>query len=623
VTSATVHSQRSLIRKLYALLDKTARLRFLGLVLLSIVSSTFESFGIVVIFALFKIVVDPSVIQQNPKLAMLLAWSGASDPTRFVALLCVALIAIFLAKAGIYVLMLYVRQRLEMAVRDHIGASLLTFYLRSPYEMHLHRSSATLTHNVHAGSAICSASAIAVADLLSDALLMIGICATLLWLQPLVTLAAIVVFGALGSAYLVLGRRHFEGWGVTANHQAQDMHRVMNEAIVGVKQIKTLGVEGYFVRAYARALRRFGVLNLRNSLAQQSLKPIFEFVVVTCLLVPMIVMLLRGVPAAGIVPVLGMFAAAALRVLPSLVRSAGIIQNLRFNNALIDVVGADLHANPALSEAPTSRAPGAALSFAREFRLENVAVRYAGAGSAALQGVSLRILRGQSVAVVGASGAGKTTLVDVMLGLLAPNEGRLLIDNVVMPPGKPNPRLFGYVPQEGFLIDDTVRRNIALGIPDSAIDEERVTHAIGAASLDECVAGLPQGLDTVIGNRGIRLSGGQRQRLAIARALYDDPDILVLDEATSALDPVTEAEVAEAIQKLRGRKTLVIIAHRLSTVQNCDCLFFLKAGLLADSGSFADLLRRNRDFGEMVAKMSVGAGIPGDLAAPPDLAASA
>ncbi|MDB5405533.1 MAG: putative transporter ATP-binding protein/permease [Rhodospirillales bacterium] len=613
---------RSLPRKLYALLDKRARRRFLGLVLLSVVSSTLESFGIVLVFALFKVVIDPSIIQQNAKLATLLAWSGTENTATFVALLCAALILIFLAKATIYVLMLYVRQRVEMAVRDRIGTSLLAVYLRSPYEMHLHRNSATLAHNIHAGAAIGSASAIAVADLLSDALLLAGVCATLLWLQPLVTLIALVVFGALGGTYLTMGRSRFVGWGAAANQQAQDMYRVMNEALLGVKQIKTLGVEGYFVRAYAAALRRFGILNLMNSVAQQSLKPIFEFVVMTCLLVPMIVLLLRGVSAASIVPVLGMFAAAALRVLPSLVRSAGIIQNLRFNDAIIDTIGADLHQSPALGEALATRATNTAFPFARELRLDGVAVRYAGAPNAALQGVSLRILRGQSVAIIGPSGAGKTTLVDVMLGLIAPSEGRLLVDDAVLPPDKPNPRLFGYVPQEGFLIDDTVRRNIALGIPDDAIEEERVRRAVGAASLDDCVATLPQGLDTIVGNRGIRLSGGQRQRLAIARALYDDPEILVLDEATSALDPVTEAEVAEALQRLRGRKTLVIIAHRLSTVQKCDCLFLLKAGTLVDSGSFAELSRRNPDFAEMVAKMSVGASFTSAEEQHPGLAAS-
>lgn len=591
---------------LQALIGPATRMRFAGLLVLSIISSILESFGIVLVFALFKIVVDPATITEHARLGTLREWTGATDPGRFVALLGVALILLFFVKAAVQVLTLISRQRVEMAVRERVGAALLAVYLRSPYALHLQRSSASLTNNVHSGASICSTSASAIADLANDAFLLVGVCATLLWLQPLVTLATVLVFGLLGSSYLLIGQRHFQGWGHAANQQNVVMYRALSEALVGVKQIKTLGAEGYFVQSYAAALQQFGALNLRNSVGHQSLKPVLEFVVMSCLLGPMIVLLLRGEPAAGLVPILGMLAAAALRVLPSLVRSAGIAQNLRFNTTVIATVYNDLNGSTALSETLLPRATKPAVPLIREFRLDQVEFRYEGTVVPTLTGITLGIERGQSVAIVGASGAGKTTLVDIMLGLLAPSTGRLLVDGRPLPPGQPMPRLFGYVPQDGFIIHDTIRRNIALGSTDDAIADDRIERAIRAASLSEFIASLPAGLDTVVGDRGVRLSGGQKQRLVIARALYDDPEILILDEATSSLDPVTEAEVAESIQSLRGRKTLVIIAHRLSTVKDCDRLFFLKAGRIAASGSFAELYARDADFREMVTTMSAG-----------------
>jgi len=223
----------------------------------------------------------------------------------------------------------------------------------------------------------------------------------------------------------------------------------------------------------------------------------------------------------------------------------------------------------------------------------------------------LTVSRGDSIGIVGTSGAGKTTLVDLILGLLAPTSGRILIDGIEREAGAAQPRLFGYVPQETFLINDTIRKNIALGAgAERPIDEERLSRAIVAASLDEVVAHSPAGIDTVVGERGSRLSGGQRQRIGIARALYFDPDVLIFDESTSALDATTESAIAQAIQALRKDKTLIIIAHRLSTVKRCDRLFFMQRGRIVDSGSFAELATRSSDFTAMVREMELTSTTP-------------
>jgi len=237
---------------------------------------------------------------------------------------------------------------------------------------------------------------------------------------------------------------------------------------------------------------------------------------------------------------------------------------------------------------------------------ENISAQYDETREPALRNVSVTIRKHESVGLVGPSGAGKTTLADIILGLITPTHGSVFIDDQRVQRGEAvRPGLFGYVPQETFLIDSSIRANIALGDAEDAIDDARVASALSAASLNGFVASLPQGLETMVGERGLRLSGGQRQRLAIARALYRDPDVLVFDEATSSLDSLTEAEVAEEIATLHGNKTLIIVAHRLSTLRDCDRLLFLEGGRLVDQGSFVELLHRNATFREMVGSMEL------------------
>jgi ATP-binding cassette subfamily C protein len=235
--------------------------------------------------------------------------------------------------------------------------------------------------------------------------------------------------------------------------------------------------------------------------------------------------------------------------------------------------------------------------------LENVSYTYPGAPLPALCDVSMTIRRGESVGFVGPTGAGKSTLVDVVIGLLPPSTGRVAIDGVELTAERARAwrRRLGYVPQSIFLLDDTIRRNVALGIPAAEIDEAKVRQAVQLAQLGDFVAGLPEGLDTTVGERGVRLSGGERQRIGIARALYHDPDVLVFDEATSALDGVTETAIASAIRALEGRKTVLMIAHRLTTVRNCDRIALIVSGRLADCGTFDELLAAREDFRRLVA----------------------
>ena len=295
-------------------------------------------------------------------------------------------------------------------------------------------------------------------------------------------------------------------------------------------------------------------------------------------------MLAQGRTLVAVLPTLGMFAAAAFRLLPAINRILFASQVLRYGLPIID----NLHAELNLRSTETHGRGTNKYSFRQTLEFRNVAYKYPDATQPALDGVTLTIRRGESVGFVGTSGAGKTTLVDILLGLLDPDSGEVCIDGFNI---KNGPRdwqdQIGYVPQTIFLTDDSVRRNVAFGIPDSKINAESVRRALRAAQLEEFVHNLPEGLNTMIGERGVRLSGGQRQRIGIARALYHDPAVLVLDEATSALDTATESGVMEAVKELQGTKTVIIVAHRISTVQYCDRIYRLEKGRLMDPDSHA------------------------------------
>jgi ATP-binding cassette subfamily C protein len=354
--------------------------------------------------------------------------------------------------------------------------------------------------------------------------------------------------------------------------------------------------------------------------ASHANKPIIETVAVAGIMVIALVLLWQGRPMAEIVPVLALFGAATVRLLPDFKQMVNQINSLRYFRMSVVPVSEDLqwlrenadasapvqdsavHTSP-VEQPPQSPQPPQSTSTSSSSQLprpspaiqfDSVTYQYPDGAQPVLRDISLTVPSGGFAGLAGPSGGGKTTLADVLLGLLKPNSGHVLIDGMPLHEWqRANPGGVGYIPQSIFLCDDSLRRNIALGIPDDQIDETRVEECIRSARLEELVSGLPEGLSTVIGERGIRLSGGQRQRIGIARALYSNPSLIVMDEATSALDNVTESEVMAAVELLRGTRTVLVIAHRLTTMQDCDVIFYVDKGRVMDSGSLAELARRH------------------------------
>ncbi|MEH7495310.1 ABC transporter ATP-binding protein, partial [Neobacillus niacini] len=363
-----------------------------------------------------------------------------------------------------------------------------------------------------------------------------------------------------------------------------------NQGLGASKEIKVSGKERYFVDSYGSHSKTMAKNTIYKNMLDQVPRLFIETLLVSVVLITMIIIVFQGTDTSKLVSTMSLFAMAAFRLMPSITRIVATLSTIRFSQPALSVVYKDLveenggktliyEENEIVTK--PAKVNNGDRTFLHSINLENVYFRYPNQKDYSIKNVSLTIPIGSSVAFVGSSGAGKTTIVDIILGLLEPEKGKLFVDNKDLNQLLPIwQNKIGYIPQSIYLSDETIRKNVAFGIDDEDIDESAIQRAIQAAQLKGFVDSLPEGLNTVVGERGVRLSGGQRQRIGIARALYHNPEIIFLDEATSALDNETEKEIMKAIDGLKGEKTLIIIAHRLSTIENCDIVFKVDKGKL-------------------------------------------
>jgi ABC-type multidrug transport system fused ATPase/permease subunit len=397
----------------------------------------------------------------------------------------------------------------------------------------------------------------------------------LFWVEPVTSLVAFVILGGATALFLRLLRRQTIHHGEQMHVARLQMIQIVNEGLGGIKVTRVLGRERAFLDAFRRAAGAYAHSARIRQVLVDTPRLFLETVGVGGLLVVAGVLLLGGRTAIMLIPTLALLAVAVARLIPSFNRITTAFSTIRYGQFALRAVYKDLRDDE--SGAPPQGMPPLPLTSC--ISLERVTVQYGGVRDPALNDVSLTIPKGCTLGIVGPTGSGKTTLVDVILGLLQPNQGAVLVDGQnISGREREWQRQVGYVPQDVYLSDDSIRRNVAFGLADEAIDNEAVWRAIDAAQARDFVERLPLGFNTVVGERGIRLSGGERQRIGIARALYHDPVVLVLDEATSALDHETERAVMEAVDSLRSTHTILVIAHRLSTIEGCDYRLSVKSG---------------------------------------------
>ena len=591
------------VRMMSALLDAHERRRAVQVFVLMLVMASIEALGVVSIMPFVAVLANSDIVTTNTHLALVYKYLGFTDPDAFLIFLGLATLGIFLTGLAFKAATAYVSLRYTTMRMHNITCRLLAAYLRQPYSFFLGRNTADLGKTVLSEvGRVTNGVLLPMLKVLSGLVVAVAILLTLVLVEPFLSLAvAVVLGGAFVLVYLstrrllhVIGRDRVK---------ANELRFVLaNEALNGIKELRLMGRVDAYLGRFRRPSERYA----RHQATSKTIGELPQFGIQAIVFGGALFSVLFLKASRGgldeALPYISLYALAGYRLMPAFQAIFNNLTRIRFTIPALELLYKDLtHRETQALLDDQQRESVARLNGT--VCLEDVSFQYPGIERAAIRGVGLAIPRGASIAFVGSTGAGKSTVVDLILGLLQPTQGRISVDDQTLQGDSLRgwQANIGYVPQATYLADDSVAANIAFGIPYSRIDRSAVERAARAAQIHEFVVGdLAEGYDTIVGERGIRLSGGQRQRLAIARALYHDPEVVVFDEATSALDNVTEAIVMEAIEALRGSKTVIIIAHRFSTIKQCDQIYLLKDGQLIADGTFEDLLESNTDFKNLV-----------------------
>ena len=588
------------IRQTMHLLGHERRGRWLLLALLALVISGVEMVGALLVYTLLALVVDPSGSIELPAVGELRSLAGGVDDQTLLLTVVLAMAAFFLLRGVIKVGVTYLQARVAHNAGARLSNRLVRGYLSWPYAAHLQRNSSELIRNAHqAVQELIGSVILPSIRVVAEMVLILGMLVVLVAIAPAATALAVLVIGSAAVLLVLVIQPRLKRIGQAYHQAAGASLASLQQSLHGLRDVKLLGREEYFAKRYGRSRLRMARSRYLAATAAQLPTIVIETALIGFILLFFGLAITRGGAAQETLSVLGLFGYVGLRLQPSLQQIIQGLNSLKYAAAPLEDLHADLVAVEALQLPSRNVEP---LPFEQGLVLDHVSFRYEGADREAVRDIDLVIRPGQQIGICGPTGGGKTTLVDLMTGLLEPTAGQIRVDgHDLRDHARAWQAALGVVPQMVFLVDDSLRRNIALGVPDGEIDEADLGQAIELAQLDEFVGSLPQGLETQVGERGIRVSGGQRQRIAIARALYRQPAVLVFDEGTSALDNATEAKLMEAIERLRGRHTIVLIAHRLSTVRAADQVIFVEDGRLAGHGTYEELLTRNPSFRMMAA----------------------
>jgi ATP-binding cassette, subfamily B, bacterial PglK len=566
---------------------------------LFLLTSFLEVIGIGMVGPFIALATNPGAIRQNPWLGDIYTKLHLTSEIQFLQLFGIAVIVLFYIKAFLnFSAQKYIFE-FGFGQQAMIASRLMKAYLSAPYTFHLDRNSANLIQNINNETErFANGLMMPLLSTISNSIIIIALAFLLVKTNAM---AMLIIGGVLLFAFLIVYglKDRLKRWGEEGSDARTQIIRSINHGLGGLKETKVIGCESYFEVEMQKQAHKFG----KSAALAVSFSNLPRFMIEAFLVTFLIIFTVLFVTSLhgssqDLSAVLGIFALASIRLLPAISNVFTSINGIRYSAFSLNQIYSDLKnlenaRNKQLEFSASKASPTQnrkKITFDEKICLESVTYQYPNSAKTSLKEISLTIKKGQSIGLVGKSGAGKTTLVDVILGLLIPQEGDILVDGQsVYQNIRDWQDLIGYVPQSIFLIDDTLERNIAFGVPDSQIDRNRLQKAIEAAQLIELVEQLSNGLETMVGERGVLLSGGQRQRVGIARALYHEREVLVFDEATAALDNETEALVTEAIKSLIGTKTIVIIAHRLTTIKDCDVVYRLERGKIVQSGTYEDV----------------------------------
>jgi ABC-type multidrug transport system fused ATPase/permease subunit len=588
-------------QKILSLLDKRERGKLVFVVFAMLIMGVIELVGVGSLGPFISIVSNPDIIHTNVYLSKVYTYFRFSSDNSFIIFSGIAVIAIlffsnfFLACVNFIINYYAGNRRYSMTMR------LFEKYLRQPYIFFLNTNTAELSRNILGDINIfVDRILISSLDIISSAIICLAIIVLLIIINPLLSL---IVSAVIGASYIIIYsivRKFISKIGLERSIQNTLKYKYVNETFGGIKDIKILGKEQVFLNLFSGPSKKFAMNDVKNEIISGIPKYIMETIAIGGILCVILVMVHGGSEMDEFLPVLTIYAFGAYRLLPSLQKIFRAVSNIKYHFKIIDNLNRDYNVLP--DGAPLRGDDTPRMQFEKEIRLEHIVFSYPNTNKDVIKDQSLSIKNNTSIALVGATGCGKTTAIDIILGLLEAQNGGIFVDDVeISDTNRKNwQKNLGYVPQSIYLTDDTIRNNIAFGIDPRKIDEAAVMQAAKIANIHDFVTSeLSEGYNTVIGERGIRLSGGQRQRIGIARAVYHDPSVLILDEATSALDSLTETAIMDAIKHLSHKKTIIMIAHRITTVKGCDVIYLMEKGIIIDHGHYDDLYQRNDSFRKM------------------------
>ena len=571
---------------LWDVLQSSERRSLIGVFALILIGTVLETLSVGLMIPVLSVIASDS---QGISLGFFTI-EPSVDKSQLIQLAVGLILAVYVLKNVFLAASTWIQRGFLTRVTSRIAARMLEVYIRQPYAFHLRKNSSTLIRNTQDASILVAGGVEPMLTILTEGLIAFALFTVLVVVEPVGT---ICVIGVLLFATFIFQKffdQKLQRWGALRQIQKGSIIQTIQQGLGAVKDVQVMGREEWFVNEHRERQTLDANLLRRINTVQAIPRLWLEVMAMTGLAGLVAIMLATGKDIDKIIPTVGLFAVTSFKVLPSINKLVSSKQTLRVSRSTIETIHHDLDLLIA------TNSPNHNVGF----QFENVVVdqldfEYEQSENLVLANINIKISSGEAVGFVGQSGSGKSTLIDIMLGLLEPQNGSILINGQTIESVKQSwQKQIGYIPQTIFLMDDSLRRNIAIGVADNEIDELAIVEALKSAQLEEFVASLPEGIDTVVGERGVRLSGGQRQRIGIARALYHRPSVLVLDEATSSLDTETEHGVMQAVQALQGDKTVIIVAHRLSTVEYCDRLYRLDAGRIVDEGTFDEVMNRSQ-----------------------------
>lgn len=588
------------IQVINGLLGSGQRFKWIVVAVLALVAAVLELAGALLILLLVGTIASPDEAIGLPVVGEIRSHFEEVPNETFVLAVSITVAVFFVLRSAFIIMQRYAQNRVAQNAGVRLATRLFRGYVRMPYALHLQGDSAEVIRNVQTATVqVVNSIFVPLTQLLSESLVALAILIALVIASPLATLMVVVVLGFVIALLLRYIHPKVTRFGELTNVEGRIAVKSIQEALQNAREIKLFGREAFFESRFEASKARLAKAIYQRATLAEVPRVLTETLLIWFILTFLAVSLIMGRELPETLAVLGLFAYAGLRLLPSVNKVVDQLNSLRYGSHSVELLRSELEK---LEDFTDVQQADNRLGIQETLDLDQVTFFYEGSQTPALDRVSATIRRGELVGIVGPTGSGKSTLVDVILGLLEPHSGEVRVNGISIHDSPSSwQRALGAVPQTVYLLDDTISNNVAFALNKRKINVERVKSVLETARLLEFVESLPEGIETVVGERGIRLSGGERQRVAVARALYQEPDVLIFDEATSALDNLTEAELMSELTKRQGR-TVILVAHRLSTVRQCDKIIVLDRGHVVSSGSYDELLSSSRLFRDMVTR---------------------